>query len=330
MLLKKKVEGMKKAEKANAPEKREGEEEGEAKNAKESEEKELEPDIKLPEIKTEDLDVFSVDDVADVGSGEPIFSKFSFEDWALLSIRYELHLLIFAFRKDLDDPDRPTFPQSHLAFYYNKYFKKQLAISNYGFEQFSELAEIIKDTVEIKGERESLEPQLGESTELGHFVKLTEDHRRDRIRRVDAGDESALLKFVRPQKQESNLRSHGAGKGGGKGGDKSRPAKRPWTETRDPPPRRDAPQRGGHSSGRDDASDRKRPWERGASSRHDSKFPNGGYNKPRDEPAWKRDEPSWKRQSTGRSSGGYDNNRAPSGSKGGKGGKGCKSGGYRR
>merc|ERR1711990_1263540 len=84
-----------------------------------------EEEPKLPEVDPEDVDVFAVEDVMDLGSGEPLFSKFGPEDWALLSLRAELHFLVHAFKKDVDDPDRPSFHESHLSFYYTKYFKKQ-------------------------------------------------------------------------------------------------------------------------------------------------------------------------------------------------------------
>merc|ERR1711862_679945 len=39
---------------------------------------------------------------------------------------------------------------------------------------------------------------LPEDTPLENFVKQTEDHRRERQRRMDAGDETAQLKFSKP------------------------------------------------------------------------------------------------------------------------------------
>merc|ERR1711990_1301191 len=36
-----------------------------------------------------------------------------------------------------------------------------------------------------------------EDTQFGHFVKLAEEQRRNRFRRVEAGDEGSLLKFPR-------------------------------------------------------------------------------------------------------------------------------------
>ena len=55
-----------------------------------------------------------------IGNGEPLFADFNWEDWALLTLRYELHLLSHAFKKDVDDPERPGFSDTHLSFYYNK------------------------------------------------------------------------------------------------------------------------------------------------------------------------------------------------------------------
>merc|ERR1719204_939731 len=86
------------------------------------------------EINAEDVDVFSVKDVCDLGNGEPLFANFVYEDWALLSTRYELHLLLHAFKKDLNDPDRPSFTEAHLAYYYQKYFRKSFSIKSFGVD----------------------------------------------------------------------------------------------------------------------------------------------------------------------------------------------------
>eukprot|EP00438_Fugacium_kawagutii_P015722 Skav235345 [mRNA] locus=scaffold520:1253293:1253487:- [translate_table: standard] len=45
----------------------------------------------------------------------PLFEKFQYEDWTLLSTRYELHLLLHSFKKDLNDPDRPSFGEPGLG-----------------------------------------------------------------------------------------------------------------------------------------------------------------------------------------------------------------------
>lgn len=150
------------------------------------------------EVDAEDLDVFAVEDVTDIGNGEPLFANWAYEDWALLSLRFELHLLVHAFRHDVDDPDRPTFTESHLGFYYTRYFKKSFDVKTFGFAKLVELIGIMEDTVQISSTSSMIEAQLSNDTPMDNFVKLTEDHRRDRQRRLDAGDETALLKFSRP------------------------------------------------------------------------------------------------------------------------------------
>merc|ERR1712060_93697 len=149
------------------------------------------------EINVEDLDVFGVDDVMDLGNGEPLFANFVYEDWALLSLRFELHLLVHAFRHDLNDPERPAFHENHLSFYCNKYYHKPLNLKSYGVSKLAELFDMLPDTVKISARNSTIESQLPEDTPMENFVKLTEEHRRDRQRRADAGDEAAVLKFLR-------------------------------------------------------------------------------------------------------------------------------------
>merc|ERR1712003_11865 len=56
---------------------------------------------------------------------------------------------------------------------------------------------LIKDAVKINS-KNMLEAELGEAEALEKFVKQTEEHRRERQRRMDAGDETAQLKFTKP------------------------------------------------------------------------------------------------------------------------------------
>merc|ERR1719382_573232 len=97
----------------------------------EEEEEEEEDDGK---VDFEKLDVFGVEDIMDVGGGEPLFSCFGFEDWSMMSLRFEIHLLTHAFRRDVNDPDRVGIHLEHLQFYYSKYFKKQLNVRFYGVD----------------------------------------------------------------------------------------------------------------------------------------------------------------------------------------------------
>jgi len=149
------------------------------------------------EVDSQDLDVFGVEDVCDIGGGEPLFANFAFEDWALLSLRFELHLLVHAFRHDCDDPERVGIHPEHILFYYSKYFKKPLIPKNYGVESIEELVQLAKDAIIISKRLKVMDSQLSNDLESNEiFVKLTEEARRDRQRRIDAGDESAQLHFT--------------------------------------------------------------------------------------------------------------------------------------
>merc|ERR1719203_727103 len=93
------------------------------------------------------LDCFGVEDVLDVCCGVPIFRDFGQEDWTMLALRFELHLLAHAVRRDAADPERPGIHVDHLAFYYNKYYKRTLSAKDYGVESFKDLIDLIDDTV---------------------------------------------------------------------------------------------------------------------------------------------------------------------------------------
>lgn len=146
------------------------------------------------------LDIFSVEDVNDIHEGEPLFAHFEAADWALLQLRYELYLLQDAFKKDVNDPDRSAIPEPHLSFYYQRYFKKQLSPGIFSLKNNTELLQMIKDVVILTGEPPVLTSQLGaeslESPDI--FVKFTEEARRERKRRAEAGDETSTLRYTPP------------------------------------------------------------------------------------------------------------------------------------
>merc|ERR1740121_1521107 len=178
----------------------EAEAEKEPAPAEEEEEKEDEEEQDNGKIDFDKLDVFGVEDILDVGAGEPLFMQFGFEDWTMMSLRFEIHLLTHSFKRDVNDPDRIGIHADHLAFYYNKYFKKQLSTKFYGVDTVKELLELIRDTVVVNRKNQVVEPQLPDDMEsLGIFVMLAEEARRDRNRRIDLGDESAKLKLTQPQ-----------------------------------------------------------------------------------------------------------------------------------
>merc|ERR550537_684166 len=94
----------------------------------------------------------TVEDITDLGNGEPLFANFTYEDWTLLVTRFELHLLVHSFKNDLNDPDRPGFGLKDLGFYFNKYYKKQWNFSQFGVKEFDELVELLKDSVSLDAE----------------------------------------------------------------------------------------------------------------------------------------------------------------------------------
>mmetsp|Transcript_29747 Transcript_29747/g.85364 ORF Transcript_29747/g.85364 Transcript_29747/m.85364 type:complete len:827 (-) Transcript_29747:88-2568(-) len=170
----------------------------EAKEPKKAEEEEKEGEEKPAEIDIDELDVFSVDDVADIGDGRPLFGRFEYEDWCLLALRAEFHMMLHAFRREVDDPERTTFHESHLVYYYFRYCKKALDLKHYGLGTLRELLDMLRDALAVDGATGMLVAQLAEDSPLDNFMKLAEDHRRDRQRRLEAGDETAQLKFMKP------------------------------------------------------------------------------------------------------------------------------------
>jgi len=162
--------------------------------AKGSDPKKAEDD-KPTDIDPDELDVFTVENVNDIGSGEPLYSNFEYEDWCLLAFRIELFLLVHGFRLDVDDVERQTFHESHLPFYYNRYWKKALDPKMYNRGTTSDIVALLKDAIEIDTDSGMLEVKVSEDQTFDHFVKLAEEHRRERQRRLDAGDETAELKF---------------------------------------------------------------------------------------------------------------------------------------
>jgi len=141
------------------------------------------------------VDIFTVEDVCDVGGGEPLFRLFAFEDWAMMQLRFELFLLMAAFKKDVDDPERVGIHESNLTFYYNKYYRKQLTPKYFGVADNKELTALVADTATWSDDQVLTTP-IAEDASFDMFVKLTEEKRRERQRRLDAGDETARLKFL--------------------------------------------------------------------------------------------------------------------------------------
>jgi len=98
-----------------------------------------------------------------------------------------------AFPKDVDDAARPIH-ESNLGFYHQKYFGKKVQATAYGKKDEKEVLAMVKDTIEITDEvvKSLLDADL-DSPDT--FVKFAEESRRERQRRIDAGDDTAKLKF---------------------------------------------------------------------------------------------------------------------------------------
>jgi len=166
--------------------------EGEEKKEEPAEEKKDEPMISVNDF---DFDVFGVANVNDIGTGEPLCSMFGFEDWALLSLRVELHLLAHSFKKDVTDEERPGIYIDNLLFYYNKYFRKTFNVQYYGVDSAEKLLSFIQDTVSLN-EKKVIVPELDQELDnFDLFLKLTEEGRKERELLIDTGDDSAVLKF---------------------------------------------------------------------------------------------------------------------------------------
>eukprot|EP00927_Polykrikos_kofoidii_P033483 TRINITY_DN2830_c0_g1_i1.p1 TRINITY_DN2830_c0_g1~~TRINITY_DN2830_c0_g1_i1.p1 ORF type:complete len:740 (-),score=188.46 TRINITY_DN2830_c0_g1_i1:275-2413(-) len=127
----------------------------------------------------EACDVFAVENVCDVGNGEPLFIKFGSPDWLLLNLRWELFTMVHAFKKDSGDEDSAFVPEAQLGFYYSKYYRKQLIPKVYGKQTISEVVALVKDTVLLD---EGNLVALNTPGSLDVFIKHAEERRRERER----------------------------------------------------------------------------------------------------------------------------------------------------
>jgi len=145
-------------------------------------------------------DVFGIEDINNIdGEDTPLYMDWEYEDWILLSLRFEVHLLIYSFLKDCPDKERPGMPPEHLAFYYERYFNKTLNLKTFSCETAEDLLGLIKDTIVQKKTNRVLFSLVAEDVESNTiFVKLTEHARRIRQRRIGLGTEQPLRFQGRP------------------------------------------------------------------------------------------------------------------------------------
>lgn len=190
-----------KKEEKKPEEGQDGKEDAETKEKEEGKEEKAAEEPPAEKVEKETTDPMEVDDILNATEGVPLFAKFAFEDWTLLSLRVELHLLVHAFKKDVNDPERVGIHESHLPFYYSKYFRKTVDVKKqFGVETNPQLLALIKDTIDLNSTNQVLEAVLPEDLEnFDVFVKKTEESRRERQKRLDAGDETVRLKFQKPE-----------------------------------------------------------------------------------------------------------------------------------
>jgi len=182
--------------KEGGEEQKEGEEQKDSEEKKEPEAMEVEEEEEEEAVDFEGLDVFGVEDVANIGASTPLCKEFQFEDWAMMQLRFELHLLVHAFRKDVDDPERLGIHLDHLPFYYNKYFKKNLAPKDYGVESVKDIIELVPDAVYLTPQSVLATGLVEEMESFSVFPKLAEEARRHRNLRIALGQEEAKLKLA--------------------------------------------------------------------------------------------------------------------------------------
>merc|ERR1712113_1303778 len=117
-----------------------------------------------------------------------------------------LYLLTVGFKRDVNDAERVGIHESLFTFYYSKYYKKAINCKWYGKDSLEELCKLAKDVVEVNSDTRCLMRTLAEGAAdaAADFVKLQEEDRRQRQRRIDAGDESVRLKFDMLKKERDN------------------------------------------------------------------------------------------------------------------------------
>eukprot|EP00913_Durusdinium_trenchii_P026466 g24832.t1 len=130
--------------------------------------------------------------------GEPLFGKFTWEDWMMLDLRVQLHLLVHGYKHAMKDPDRVTFHERHTEFYFEIFYRRALSLKNLGLSKVVELLEMVNDTMGLHPTKCVLEPQMKDDAPFENLLRLVEDARRLRWQRLDAGDELAALNLVPP------------------------------------------------------------------------------------------------------------------------------------
>ncbi|CAE8684725.1 unnamed protein product [Polarella glacialis] len=161
------------------------------------------------EQKTEDWKLCSSICRAANGKRMVVSSAYSIECWAggndgVLRI---LDRLVHSFASDVADPDRPGIPEDHVAHYFSVYFETKLEPrARLGVDGLDAVVKLLREPVvlsEVRADYRILKSELDKDTPIEAFVLGVEAFRRDRNRRIEAGDESAQLSFPKPQAKQA-------------------------------------------------------------------------------------------------------------------------------
>jgi len=126
---------------------------------------------------------------------------FSDEDWMLANIRHELVTIVHAFKEDVEDETRPSFPPALATHYYKEYSKKQLNPLQFQCPSMEDLIKehlydsLLVDDVGLMGAK------LDKEVDFQVIFDLVDTEREARETRVGAGDELSALKFSAKQAQ---------------------------------------------------------------------------------------------------------------------------------
>lgn len=174
-------------------------EEEKAEKEKENVEKNGEAGEEEKEVE-EEPDIDACTDIHDAnGKALPLYLNFGIEQWALLNLRFEINLLIHAFKKDLNDDEHPGILEEHFAFYFQKYYKRPFNPEHYGVQSLEDVFTLFGTKCPfLINEKKFLETLLPEDFEAVEPMKEIEQDRRERKRMVEAGDDMSILSFNGP------------------------------------------------------------------------------------------------------------------------------------
>jgi hypothetical protein len=99
---------------------------------------------------------------------------FEDEDWDILNVGFELHLLLHAVRWDENQADRAGFPRGRLDYYYNKYYRKPLDLARFGFTDEDEALRHFGSFITFDAKSNGLGAVLPEDTPAERFLGLAE------------------------------------------------------------------------------------------------------------------------------------------------------------